>query len=219
MAGAREMSLLITSSVLAVVVCLWLWYASRRNTLSPWPTPHAPVGARLAFVETVFRTEHPIALTARIDRAYRMNDGSLVLVELKFRPRNVVYDSDVVQLSAQKVAVEQATGMQVASYAFVSVCHRSRWHSTRVDLLDMDQVVALAIRRQHILDWRIPPRGSPSKRLCAECAFARECDGKTWVGANADSASEARSAHVLTASAGVPRSVPLLTRTLDVDNG
>ena len=169
----------LLAAALLAAACCWLWIAARSSRLQRWRKPPDLAGARLLFVETVFRTEQPFPVSARIDRGYLMADDSLVLVELKRRRRNVVYHSDVVQLSAQKVAVEGATGLRVAPYAFVCVRRWSTWRTTRVDLLSATQVHSLAQRRQGILDRRIPPRFAQFKRLCAECAFARSCDRKT----------------------------------------
>ena len=169
----------ILATALLAAACFWLSIADRSSGPLRWRKPPELAGARLMFVETEFRTEQPFPMSARVDRAYLMTDDTLVLVELKSRRRAAVYYSDVVQLSAQKVGVEGATGLHVASYAFVSVHGWSSWRTARVDLLGMTQVQALAQRRQRILGHRIPPRFAQSKRLCADCAFASSCDRKT----------------------------------------
>lgn len=59
-------------------------------------------GAEIAYAERTFRS-HRHRLVARLDRAYRTPAG-VQLVELKTRPRNAVYMSDVVELSTQRIS-------------------------------------------------------------------------------------------------------------------
>jgi hypothetical protein len=49
--------------------------------------PEELKGARLEFAERLFHTKRPFPLFAKIDRAYMIADGSLVLTELKRRFR------------------------------------------------------------------------------------------------------------------------------------
>jgi len=75
--------------------------------------------ARLAFAERLFRSEGPIPLVAQLDRAYRTTAGVLVLIELKTRAASRAYGSDVIELSAQRLALEARTGDVVADHAYV----------------------------------------------------------------------------------------------------
>lgn len=72
--------------------------------------PDELAGARLLYMEKQFRIRKPISLIARIDRAYRAADGAIVLVELKTRWKNRAYATDVIQLSAQRMALEVRRG-------------------------------------------------------------------------------------------------------------
>ena len=58
-------------------------------------------GAEIAYAERTFRS-HRHRLVARLDRAYRTPAG-VQLVELKTRPRDAVYMSDVIELSTQRM--------------------------------------------------------------------------------------------------------------------
>jgi hypothetical protein len=51
----------------------------------------------------------PIGLIARVDRGYRLK-GELHLAEFKTRTHAVVYSSDVIELSAQRLVIEKSTG-------------------------------------------------------------------------------------------------------------
>ena len=60
-------------------------------------------GAEIAYAERTFRS-HRHRLVARLDRAYRTSAG-VQLVELKTRPRDAVYMSDVIELSMRAAEV------------------------------------------------------------------------------------------------------------------
>jgi hypothetical protein len=146
--------------------------ASRDLAWRPWYLRHA----HLAYAETLFRCSHPIALTAKVDRAYRAG-GQLHLVELKTRSQHRVYRYDVIELSAQRLAIEGDTGECVAASAYVLT---QRPGSTalkrhRVKLLDAKAIAALSRRRLAILDGQVQPCRTQSPALCSKCAYAAPC--------------------------------------------
>lgn len=141
--------------------------------------PDELAGARLVYMEKLFRIREPISLVARIDRAYRAADGSIVLVELKTRWRNRAYLTDVIQLSAQKMALEAQTGQRVALHAFVTVQEPTKTaekHSHRVELLEPREVLALHRRRQDVVARRVAARYADSASACKQCAYRTRCD-------------------------------------------
>lgn len=151
---------------------------ARRAELASRPEELA--GAGLMFMEKQFRIRKPIALVARIDRAYRTAvDGTIVLVELKTRWKNRAYATDVIQLSVQKMAVEGQTGLRVAEHAFVTVQRPTKGathRSHQVQLMSPSEIVVLYRRREDIIAGRISPRYAHSARACNGCAFRSRCD-------------------------------------------
>jgi CRISPR/Cas system-associated exonuclease Cas4 (RecB family) len=142
--------------------------------------PVALRDAELVHIEKTFRTTSPVPVAAKLDRAYRLPSGQLVLVELKTRWNGGPKFSDVIQLSAQRVALSAATGQTVASEAFVLIARPGVRRSPvahRVDLLSADQVVALVRRREALLADRISPRYAAEAGHCQGCAFRNQCDG------------------------------------------
>lgn len=105
------------------------------------------------------------------------HDGRLVLVELKTRRRATAYFSDVIELSAQRLAIEGKRGERVADDAFVVVQPplTGRCVTVRVRLLPAAEVVRLAQRYSAILSGRAPPVMASRKELCAGCAFQGQC--------------------------------------------
>ncbi len=142
--------------------------------------PAALRDAELVYMERLFRTFRPVGVVAKLDRAYRMPSGLLVLVELKTRWTNQPSLSDVIQLSAQRMAVMGQTHQAVASYAYVMVkapTGRALTIAHRVQLMTDEQVAALVRRREDILAGRVLPRRPRSRKTCLLCAFRGQCDG------------------------------------------
>lgn len=170
------------ANVLAgLVLTLWLvrLWIRRRLSGERASRPRELANAELVYMEKLFRIREPIRLVAKVDRVYRLPGGSLVLVEMKTRWRDRAYPSDIIQLSAQKLAIERQTGEAVEPVAFVTVLRptsRRRWKSYRVRLLDEGQLIALAQRRNEILTRQADPAYAASARACAGCAFRTKCD-------------------------------------------
>lgn len=168
-------------ALLALAILMLVWHCRLRSAVKERASrPGDLAHARLEYVEKLFKTRRPFLLTARVDRGYRVDDGSVVLVELKTRRQDRVYASDLIQLSAQKLAVEQQTGQRVASYAFVTVERvdqpGGRRRSHRVTLLSKGDMVALQGRRNDVLVGRVAPTYAASLQACNVCAFRSRCD-------------------------------------------
>ena len=132
--------------------------------------------ARLAFAERTFKTWRPIRLIARADRGYRLN-GELHLAEFKTRARGAAYSSDVIELSAQRLAIETSTHEPVSNIGYVLVqdSFDKRRSVHKVRLLPAADVIALAKRREAILKGRVAPKYTSSQGLCHDCAYRAEC--------------------------------------------
>jgi len=168
-----------------VVVCLALVIAWRRSVATDAALaerasrPDALRDAELLYMERLFRTSKPVGLVARLDRAYRMPSGLLVLVEFKTRWINRPCLSDVIQLSAQRLAVMGQTGQAVAPYGYVMVktpSNRALPIAHRVSLMAEAQLLALVRRREDVLAGHVLPRRSSSRKTCLGCAFRAKCD-------------------------------------------
>lgn len=141
--------------------------------------PNELAGAELLYMEKQFRVRGPVPLVARVDRAYQAADGAIVLVELKTRWRSRPYPTDVIQLSAQKMALEGQTGLRVAEHAFVTVRRPTRnatKRSHKVQLMPSSEIVALHRRREDVIVGKAAPRYANSAGACKGCAFRSVCD-------------------------------------------
>jgi len=130
----------------------------------------------LAYVERTFRSEAHPRIVARVDRAYRSRHGLIKLVELKTRRKDRVHPSDIIELSAQRLALAAETGEPVASVAFVAVEYEGRRNWQTVWLMSEGEVAALVRRREEILVGLLAPRPPSRPELCAACAWKDRCD-------------------------------------------
>ena len=164
---------------LALVMARWRLLETNAARAERASRPAALWDADLVYMEELFRISTPVGLVAKLDRAYRLPSGLLVLVEFKTRWINQPCLSDVIQLSAQRVALMGQTRQAVASYAYVMVKVPTRQAlpiAHRVNLMTDQQLVALVRRREGILAGRILPRWPVFLKTCDTCAFRGECE-------------------------------------------
>ncbi len=131
---------------------------------------------RLAYSEKTFRSgggDRQVA--ARVDRAYRRRDGLITLVELKTRRADRVHPSDVIELSAQRVALAGETGEPVARIGWVVVESAARRTAHRVTLMPPRTVWELASRREALLSGTEPPSYPATSKVCTSCAYRGRC--------------------------------------------
>jgi len=166
-------------AIVFFTLVIWLrWQVPRFAFAEETSRPEALREAKLVYMEKLFRISRPVGLVAKLDRAYRMPSGVIVLVEFKTRWINQPLLSDVIQLSAQRMTVMGQTGQAVAPYGFVTVklpTKRALPTAHRVDLMSDEQVVALVRRREEILSGHVLPRRSSLLKRCDACAFRADC--------------------------------------------
>ncbi|MBY0366045.1 hypothetical protein CDN99_15820 [Roseateles aquatilis] len=138
--------------------------------------PRELVGAEVAFAEQTFRSARN-GLIAKLDRAYRL-EGQLKLVELKTRLSDVVYMVDVVEMSVQRLALQDQTGEPVSMDAWVVVqsSNTGSRRPHRVRLLGRDEIDSMAKRYRQIRIGRISdPTPARSNAQCKRCSHCDRC--------------------------------------------
>ena len=167
-------------AVAGALVIVWLVreIVSRRHSDPHDWMPDDLRTARLIYAEQLFRSTGPVAMSAKVDRAYADRRGVVTLVELKTRSVDKVYLSDVIELSAQRHALHLQTGEHVSEYGYVVVQRAgpSRPWVHRVKLLADEQFSLIVTRRQRLLMQAETPEPPRSAALCAYCAYLSECD-------------------------------------------
>lgn len=167
--------LLMVTSILGIA---WSLSKGRRAGAMPVNLPRELRDARLLYAEQQFTATGRPSISARVDRAYRLPSGAIVLLELKTRETDRPYLSDVIELSAQRAAIALQTGETVSDHAYVAVRRPGsavpRIHQVR--LMSILEVKALAARRETILLDRLAPGYASSAEICRRCAFASGCE-------------------------------------------
>lgn len=166
-------------TVLGVVVVATLYALSRRHSTledDERGLPTALRGARLAHAEETFRSAAR-RLVARLDRAYEVA-GELVLVEFKTRRTDVAYMADVLELSVQRIALQDERKVPVSMTAWVvtqnSVAAKRQSH--RVTLLSAAEVEAL--RRRYLeIEAGVGRAPTPARsgNQCLHCGHRAAC--------------------------------------------
>lgn len=99
-------------------------------------------------------------------------------VELKTRASPVVTRSDVIQLSAQRMAMEDELRATIADEAYVLVPREHRGTSPiplPVSLMARQEIEDLMRRRNALLRGLVEPRRPASARTCRTCGSRDRC--------------------------------------------
>ena len=177
---APELSGVLT--VVGVVIVAALYALSRRPSDSDGDERGLPAtlrNARLAHAEETFRSTAR-RLVARLDRAYEVA-GELVLVELKTRRANVAYMADVIELSVQRVALQDERRVPVSKTAWVVTQNSDtgKRQPHRVTLFSPAEVDALRARYLEIeTGVGRAPTPARSGNQCLHCGHRAVCIGR-----------------------------------------
>lgn len=158
-------------SLLSWLGRLLVWRRSIRSIVSG-----ELASGHLVFAEKEFSIHRPLTLRVRVDRVYDTG-RSLVLLELKTRSRRRIYQDDIVELSAQRLAVGLSTGRNVSSHGYVLLIHPQLRSCSlhRVELLTDTEVVELADRRRRLFNAQAVPRNPRNTAPCSKCEYRVEC--------------------------------------------
>lgn len=168
----------------AVVVCMLavgrLVRLRRLGSDQDWFPPELR-GAELLWSEKAFRSDGPVRIAVRIDRAYRLAGGVIALVEFKRRAQRRVYLSDVVELSTQRYTLQQAGHIVSAqAYVVVTLPHGVRTRALPVALEDAQTVERRVLRLVALTKQRVSPDGPASPAICNGCGHRKACHRSPW---------------------------------------
>lgn len=171
----RQFSIVRTTAVLTRVLATAL-HCARAWLMRPHQRSINLVKGRLIFAEKTFSINVPIDLTVRVDRVY--HDGiAMTLMEFKTRITDQVYPSDIIELSAQRLAVESSTGERVHSFGYIVLQHPVTRRRTirKVSLLSAEDVIGIANRQRFLMGGALPPRYAANPECCLRCEYKSEC--------------------------------------------
>jgi CRISPR-associated exonuclease Cas4 len=138
--------------------------------------PNELAGAELVYAEQTFRsTEH--GLVAKLDRAYRIN-GEIKLVELKTRGSDQTFRTDLIELSVQRLALQEEAREVVSQTAWVIVQNNvtgvRRPHLVR--LMSTEEVADLKSRYVAIVEGTLlKPEPAGKIKQCKACGHRDRC--------------------------------------------
>lgn len=169
----------VLDAVVMVVVLYALFLgrqALQRRRERSW-LPPALTGARLRFSEKTFLAARPRAMVARVDRVYETERGDFVLVDFKRRRTTRALPADVVELSAQRVALQASGHRCVSMTAFVAVVDPITHRVTPVEVrLEAErEIYVRQVRYVALLEGQLSPRGATSPAVCRGCGHRRVC--------------------------------------------
>lgn len=168
---------LLLAACVAVVATAWAAARIlRRSTVKEdeW-MPQELKHHVLTYSERTFRSGGDRPVVARVDRAYRGHAGLITLVELKTRRTDRVHVSDVIELSAQRVALEGETGEPVRGVGWVVMESAAGRTAHRVKLMSPRAVWDLAVRRDSLLAGAESPKYPAASGVCSSCAYRDRC--------------------------------------------
>lgn len=132
--------------------------------------------ARIWAKEKPFSTKAPIRLNGRIDEAFELPDGQIVVSDTKSRKALRVYDSDVLQVSSYRVAIQSSTGKVVADHGYVRLLTPDGNAYKRISLLDSDEVAAAYQMFNDLRSGKYTGSKCGRAAVCRTCAYKPECD-------------------------------------------
>ncbi|WP_420475181.1 PD-(D/E)XK nuclease family protein [Noviherbaspirillum sp. ST9] len=173
---AVEWGLFAAAVIVVSLLACWIGRNGTETDENAW-RPQELQDAEIAYAEQMFRSNGQVSVVAKVDRAYRDRNGLITIVELKTRQVDRVYLSDIIELSAQRFALEAQTREPVAPYGYVLIQQKGyrerKLH--RVRLLTRAELITLVAHREAILAGDAEARHTIWPRLCRHCAFKQEC--------------------------------------------
>jgi len=135
-------------------------------------------GAMLKFSEKKFFDGGLYPLVAQVDRAYQTLDGEIILVDFKRRSVKRAFESDMVEISAQRVTLLANGVTQVSRLAYVVVIDPSTDVKTPIpiQLEDEEKIRDRQRRFIAISNGKIVPSSTSAAGICRRCGHKRYCD-------------------------------------------
>ena len=163
------------AAALLYVVAVWvIWRAGPNH--EDW-MPFELKGARLLYAEPrPLYIYWPERMVAKPDRAYEMENAAIRLVEFKTRKMHAVFDSDVIELSAQRLVLNQHHQQRVENVGYVVTQNAGGDRRThRVRLFNERDTLKLVRRYRQLVGAIIDGTMANQKNKCTVCAYSREC--------------------------------------------
>lgn len=179
MTGAMFIQIMLIMIALVAIFVLWVWFGSRRikRRENAWLTPELKK-ATLVMVEQEWVVDAPYPLVGRFDRVYEFNfpDGkALMPVDFKTRAKDVVYDTDIAEVSLQAWMLRQS-GYSTSTHGYIAVKNMTTGNVTplRFQLKSDVECEAIIQNYLNLINNRTTPQRT-FKQKCTGCTHKTRC--------------------------------------------
>lgn len=176
----------LATGLLVVGYAVYLFIVKRRRrrqSTTFFREDNTPVELQRATLygsEEHISCDTPIPLKGTYDQLYQLPDQSFILTDTKTRKRPQGYDSDIIQLSAYKLILEnsrQFKGKTIQPYGYIRlVCHGKTTYK-KIDLMSTQALIDLYQRRLDLYKGRLEPKKADGPRKCYTCHQLAVCGG------------------------------------------
>lgn len=174
----------LVSLLLLFIIGFAFWRLQQLSEIARWHEqenmPRELRWASLFASEQAINCETPVPLNGIPDQIYQTLFGQLVVVDNKTRNREVVYDSDILQLSTYRLILKNTTqtefaGHRIRSHGYVRLSTPEKIHYERIVLLEDDEVIGYYRRYRELLAEQEQPEFTDNPGLCRQCGHRRVC--------------------------------------------
>lgn len=183
MFGADELAAFIIVLLGYAAFLIWSKRRRRYKATSFFVGDNTPVELQQSILygsEVRISCINPIPLMGAYDQLYQTPTNTFVLTDTKTRNKPYIYDSDVIQLSAYKVILENSiefSNRAIANYGYMRLVCKGVTHYKKVDLMTEEDVVALYERREALFAGSIDPDKASTPGKCTKCHQLPHCGG------------------------------------------
>lgn len=183
MFGADEIAALIIVLLGYAAFLIWSKRRRRRKATSFFVDDNTPLELQQSTLygsETRISCIKPVALGGIYDQLYQTPANAFILTDTKTRNKPYVYESDLIQLSAYKVILENSikfNNRHIANYGYMRLVCNGVTHYKKVDLMTEEDVVALYERREALYAGTTEPHKADTPGKCIKCHQLTHCGG------------------------------------------
>ncbi len=181
--GPDEVAAALLTGIFYLVFLIWSKRRRKNKATEFFREDNTPIelqSARLYGSEQHISCATPIALKGTYDQLYLTPDDNFILSDTKTRNRPYVYQSDIIQLSAYKLILEQGSafsGKRIMPHGYLRIVCKGKTHYKKIDLMTEEDVIELYERRQALYRGEIEPQKADTPVKCTRCHQLASCGG------------------------------------------
>lgn len=138
--------------------------------------PAALRNAKLWAKEKSIACRTPRRLHGKLDEAFEVQEGLLVVSETKSRERPVIHRSDVIQNSAYAMTLAKSSGVNVSGTGYIRLITPQGNRFVPVELMSEQDLIRIYDKFKRIKGGQEAGDRCGKAGLCAKCEYRKECD-------------------------------------------